>query len=107
MVITLTLNFSFDKHLIVGLKVLLVAKEEGQIAGYVLMATSDEQNTQWILSLAVDATHRGKGVARLLVDKVLSKVETGSVVKLTVDPDNIPAFRLYSSLGFVCGRGRG
>ncbi|CAH1542811.1 acetyltransferase [Vibrio harveyi] len=80
---------------------LLVAKEEGQIAGYVLMATSDEQNTQWILSLAVDATHRGKGVARLLVDKVLSKVETGSVVKLTVDPDNIPAFKLYSSLGFV------
>ncbi len=65
------------------------------------MATSDEQNTQWILSLAVDATHRGKGVARLLVDKVLSKVETGSVVKLTVDPDNIPAFKLYSSLGFV------
>ena len=38
---------------------LLIAKEEDQITGYVLMATSDEQNTHWILSLAVDSQHRG------------------------------------------------
>ena len=79
---------------------LLIAKEEDQITGYVLMATSDEQNTHWILSLAVDSQHRGKGIARLLVQAVLTKASAGSVVKLTVDPNNVPACKLYTSLGF-------
>ncbi|MDK9771399.1 N-acetyltransferase [Vibrio sp. B181a] len=79
---------------------LLIAKEEDQITGYVLMATSDERNTQWILSLAVDSQHRGKGIARLLVQAVLTKASAGSVVKLTVDPNNVPACKLYTSLGF-------
>lgn len=79
---------------------LLIAKEEDQIAGYVLMATSDEQNIHWILSLAVDSQHRGKGIARLLVEEALTKASAGSVVKLTVDPNNVPACKLYTSLGF-------
>ena len=79
---------------------LLIAKEEDQITGYVLMATSDEQNTHWILSLAVDSQHRGKGIARLLVQAVLTKASAGSIVKLTVDPNNVPACKLYTSLGF-------
>ena len=79
---------------------LLIAKEEDQITGYVLMATSDERNTHWILSLAVDSQHRGKGIARLLVQAVLTKASAGSVVKLTVDPNNVPACKLYTSLGF-------
>jgi ribosomal protein S18 acetylase RimI-like enzyme len=79
---------------------LLIAKEEEQINGYVLMATSDEQNTHWILSLAVDSQHRGKGIARLLVEAALTKASAGSVVKLTVDPNNAPAYKLYTSLGF-------
>ncbi|OQQ04697.1 GNAT family N-acetyltransferase [Vibrio campbellii] len=79
---------------------LLIAKEEDQIAGYVLMATSDEQNTHWILSLAVDSQHRGKGIARSLVENAIAKVSSGSIVKLTVDPNNAPAYKLYTSLGF-------
>ncbi|MGR5212320.1 GNAT family N-acetyltransferase [Vibrio rotiferianus] len=79
---------------------LLIAKEEDQITGYVLMATSDEQNIHWILSLAVDSQHRGKGIARLLVEEALTKASAGSVVKLTVDPNNVPACKLYTSLGF-------
>ncbi|WP_050919896.1 GNAT family N-acetyltransferase [Vibrio campbellii] len=79
---------------------LLIAKEEDQITGYVLMATSDERNTHWIFSLAVDSQHRGKGIARLLVQAVLTKASAGSVVKLTVDPNNVPACKLYTSLGF-------
>ncbi|MFV8450275.1 GNAT family N-acetyltransferase [Vibrio campbellii] len=79
---------------------LLIAKEEDQITGYVLMATSDEQNTHWILSLAVDSQHRGKGIARSLVENAIAKVSSGSIVKLTVDPNNAPAYKLYNSLGF-------
>ncbi|MGR5234614.1 GNAT family N-acetyltransferase [Vibrio rotiferianus] len=79
---------------------LLIAKEEDQITGYVLMATSDEQNTHWILSLAVDSQHRGKGIARSLVENVIAKASSGSIVKLTVDPNNTPAYKLYTSLGF-------
>ncbi|WP_045461738.1 GNAT family N-acetyltransferase [Vibrio hyugaensis] len=79
---------------------LLIAKEDDQIAGYVLMAQSDEQNTHWILSLAVDSQHRGKGIARSLVENVIAKASLGSIVKLTVDPNNAPAYKLYTSLGF-------
>ncbi|MGR5057702.1 GNAT family N-acetyltransferase [Vibrio rotiferianus] len=79
---------------------LLIAKEEDQITGYVLMATSDEQNTHWILSLAVDSQHRGKGIARSLVENVIAKASSGSIIKLTVDPNNAPAYKLYTSLGF-------
>ena len=79
---------------------LLIAKEEDQITGYVLMATSDEQNTHWILSLAVDSQHRGKGIARSLVKNAIVKASSGSVIKLTVDPNNVPACKLYTSLGF-------
>ncbi|CAH1558496.1 GNAT family N-acetyltransferase [Vibrio rotiferianus] len=79
---------------------LLIAKEEDQITGYVLMATSDEQNTHWILSLAVDSQHRGKGIARSLVENAIAKASSGSIVKLTVDPNNAPAYKLYTSLGF-------
>lgn len=80
---------------------LVVAKEDEQIAGYVLMAKSDEKGTHWILSLAVDTQHRGKGIARLLVEQVLNQVKVGELIKLTVDPNNVPACQLYCSLGFI------
>ncbi len=79
---------------------LLIAKEDDQIAGYVLMAQSDEAKTHWILSLAVGSEYRGKGIARLLVEQVLNQVNVSDLVKLTVDPNNAPACRLYRSLGF-------
>ncbi len=79
---------------------LVVSKHGEQVTGYVLMAQSDEQNTHWILSLAVDSQHRGKGIARSLVENVITKASSGSVIKLTVDPNNAPAYKLYTSLGF-------
>ncbi|MGR5132530.1 GNAT family N-acetyltransferase [Vibrio alfacsensis] len=79
----------------------LVAKEEARVVGYVLMAASSENNTQWILSLAVDSSYRGKGIARSLVEHVLAIATTGTLVKLTVDPNNAPAYQLYCSLGFI------
>ena len=52
------------------------------------------------LSLAVDGQHRGKGIARSLVKNAIVKASSGSVIKLTVDPNNVPACKLYTSLGF-------
>ncbi|EPR7481676.1 MULTISPECIES: GNAT family N-acetyltransferase [Vibrio] len=79
---------------------LLVAKEGEQVAGYILLTTSTNAHQYWIMSLAVDIQHRGKGIARSLLENVIEPLTLGSSVKLTVDPKNQPALSLYLSLGF-------
>ncbi|AXY03107.1 N-acetyltransferase [Vibrio alfacsensis] len=79
---------------------LMVAKQAQDVAGYVLLTPSLEQHAYWILSLAVATKYRGQGIARLLVEDAISQVEVGSSVKLTVDPNNAPAYQLYCSMGF-------
>ncbi|MCS0025096.1 MULTISPECIES: GNAT family N-acetyltransferase [Vibrio] len=79
---------------------LLVAKEGEQVAGYILLTTSTNAQQYWVMSLAVDTQHRGKGIARSLIESAIALLKLGSSVKLTVDPNNQPALSLYLSLGF-------
>lgn len=94
------LNFSFGKLFDCWGESLLVAKEGEQVAGYILLTTSTNAHQYWIMSLAVDIQHRGKGIARSLLENVIASLTLGSSVKLTVDPKNQPALSLYLSLGF-------
>ncbi|EJB1796632.1 GNAT family N-acetyltransferase [Vibrio parahaemolyticus] len=80
---------------------LLVAKEGEAVAGYVLLTTSNVAKHYWIMSLAVNSEFRGRGIARLLVERVMAPLAEGSSVKLTVDPLNQPALSLYQSMGFT------
>ncbi|PFG58284.1 ribosomal protein S18 acetylase RimI-like enzyme [Vibrio sp. ES.051] len=79
---------------------LLVAKEGEQVTGYVLLTPSSTEQQYWIMSLAVDTQHRGKGIARALIESAVAQLKPSSRVKLTVEPNNQPALSLYLSLGF-------
>lgn len=74
----------------------------GEIAGYVLGAPSSRPAEAWVLSAAVRAEHRGRGIARRLTEQLL-EVLAGSgarQVRLTVHPGNRGAIALYLGLGF-------
>ncbi len=80
----------------------LVAQDpEGTIIGYIIpMLFLDEGH---ILNVAVARDSRGKGVGRMLVEKVLGECRKGgtSFVALEVRVSNRSAIALYRNLGFV------
>lgn len=55
-----------------------------------------------ILSVAVHPDHQGRGVARTLCQLGLGRLDRigAGPVRLEVRPENVPALRLYTSLGF-------
>ena len=78
----------------------ILAEVNGQIVGYVLF---------WLLpdaidihNIAVHTGHRRRGIARLLLSRVVSEARRQSVVRvmLEVRRSNLPAQKLYESLGF-------
>ncbi|NOI02068.1 GNAT family N-acetyltransferase [Vibrio kanaloae] len=81
-------------------KGLLVAKQELQVAGYVLMTPTNKSQEYWILSLAVESHYRGMGVGRSLMEQAIAGADQGSKVMLTVEPNNESACALYASMGF-------
>jgi ribosomal-protein-alanine N-acetyltransferase len=79
----------------------ILAEVAGRIVGYVLF---------WVLPEAIDihnvAVHTGfrrHGIARLLLEQVIAEAEARSLPRVTLEvrKSNIPAQRLYESLGFV------
>ena len=74
---------------------------ESQIMGYVCpMLILDEGH---ILDVAVDRNHRGKGIGKLLVERVLSdcRGREAAFVSLEVRESNLSAIHLYRQLGFI------
>ena len=78
----------------------ILAEVDGKIVGYVLF---------WLLPGTIDihnvATHvdfRRRGIARLLLGQVLSQASAQSVSRVTLEvrKSNLPAQKLYGSIGF-------
>jgi ribosomal-protein-alanine N-acetyltransferase len=79
----------------------ILAEVDRKIIGYVLF---------WVLPGAIDihnvAVHtafRRRGIARLLLEQVITEAGTHCLPRVTLEvrQSNIPAQRLYESLGFV------
>jgi ribosomal-protein-alanine N-acetyltransferase len=79
----------------------ILAEVEGRIIGYVLF---------WLLPGAIDihnvAIHedfRRRGFARLLLGKVLAQARAQSINRVTLEVrrSNLPAQKLYESMGFL------
>ncbi len=73
----------------------------GRLRGFVLArAAADDAE---ILTVAVEAAWRGRGVGRALVSEALRQAERARAraIFLEVDEDNAPALALYRRLGFV------
>jgi ribosomal-protein-alanine N-acetyltransferase len=81
----------------------LVAEDEDAIWGYSLSVRStDDPAVGWILALGVHPERRGQHVGlRLLDESILELQNKGiSTVKLTVKPQNTPAYDMYIHAGF-------
>lgn len=79
----------------------ILAEADGKIIGYVLF---------WLLPGTIDihnvATHvnfRRRGIAKLLLGRVLGQAREQSIDRVTLEvrKSNLPAQRLYESIGFV------
>lgn len=80
---------------------LLVMKQDEELLGYLLkVPSSTNAEDVWILSLAVSAAARGKGVAKSLLKRAIEDSHCCRRVLLTVCPNNKPALALYQSFGF-------
>ncbi|MEU6454229.1 GNAT family N-acetyltransferase [Streptomyces sp. NPDC047065] len=82
---------------------LLVLDDDEHLHGYVLAATSAHNRESWILGLCVAMDHRGEGLGRLLMAAILEQLRKDGiqVVRLTVEPENRVAVRLYEHFGFL------
>jgi len=84
-------------------KTFLVAVENDQVLGYVLVSpTGFDPERGLVIAIGVKRDAQNRGIGRALMERVLAESEAlgMSDVELTVDPDNEPARRLYESLGF-------
>ncbi len=94
------LNYAFSDEKSEG-GFALAAFYEDKLVGGLIMNKTGMANyiPDWILVyVAVDATHRGKGFGRQIVEEALDMCDDG--VKLHVEYDN-PAKRLYERIGFT------
>ncbi len=85
-----------------------VWEEEGRVVGHAMAMRSPLDGRRWqVANVAVAAPYRGRGIARALMETLLSALEDmgGDWVVLQVREDNPVALHLYESLGFrtVCG----
>jgi ribosomal-protein-alanine N-acetyltransferase len=71
-----------------------------KLVGFILSRLAADEAE--ILSVAVAASGRGRGVARELLDRHLRRLAALGIksVFLEVDPGNVPACRLYKKAGF-------
>ncbi len=77
--------------------------DDGEIVGNVTVQKADRQGSRWqIANVAVAPTHRGRGLARRLMNRALEHIESsgGRWAVLQVYARNDAARKLYDGLGF-------
>lgn len=76
-----------------------------EIVGFLMFNTVQEElDGYWIYRIMIDKNHQGKGIAKMAVQLLVSKIaELPDANKVIVGyhPDNKAAHHLYSSVGFV------
>jgi len=98
---------SFRRLLASPSAVLLVARTEATLAGYVLVLFRRGSAIGRLYSIAVDSCCRGQGVAGQLLAAAEDAVRARHcrLFRLEVRTDNAAAIQLYERLGFVvCGQ---
>jgi ribosomal protein S18 acetylase RimI-like enzyme len=77
--------------------------EDGQVIGNVTVTQASHAADRWIISnVAVAKPHRGRGIARRLMNAAIGVIDEwrGKVVTLQVRDDNAAALHLYQTMGF-------
>lgn len=93
---------SFRHWLVTEHRALLVAEWEQRIAGYILIIYHPGTRLARIYSLAVMPQLRGHGIAKALMQlgEQAACADGSLYLRLEVGVDNMPAIKLYESLGF-------
>jgi aminoglycoside 3-N-acetyltransferase I len=77
------------------------SKVVGGLAAYVLRKFEQERSEIYIYDLAVDETHRRRGIATGLINKLkeIARERGAWVIYVQADHGDDPAIKLYESLG--------
>jgi len=76
----------------------LMAEVDGESAGFVTGYVRPEKpETLMIWQVAVDAAHRGRGLARTLLDGLVDRVPGVTRMETTITDDNEASIALFSS----------
>lgn len=80
-----------------------VAKQQGQIVGYLSLLQNDRAHILRIYSIAVHPQAQGRGIAQKLIDKAIQEAKSNDLqsVSLEVKTSNTPAISLYEKKGFM------
>ncbi|MCL6641957.1 MAG: GNAT family N-acetyltransferase [Candidatus Bipolaricaulota bacterium] len=79
-------------------------EDQGRIVGSVMVQPQGLERRKWYISaVATHPDYRGRGIARRLMEAAIAHIRerNGELALLSVRADNIQAYRLYRSLGFV------
>jgi len=80
-----------------------ILKKEEWIIGYMSLQLQPKNDFIHLFHVFVDRAFRGKGLSKLLIQKVLSYAEDENIPAITlfVNPNNNVAIKLYESFGFT------
>lgn len=74
-----------------------------EMVGYTMFGLDDETGSQWIARLMIAKDHQGKGYGRAAMQQLIQyfrDLPNCTEVFISFEPENHPAQKLYSSLGF-------
>lgn len=81
-----------------------VIEKNGTAAGYAMIArswsTEFGKACIWIEDLFLREAYRGQGLGKLFFSFITARY-TDCIFRLEVEPENVPALRLYQSAGFT------
>ena len=105
-------KYAWDRNLFADFyhkcgELFLVAVKGRKVCGYILTCLGGRIHcTAELVSLAVDPTYRGKGVASALMDGTLRRLRSRGILRihLMVKVTNQSAIRFYERYGFQKGR---
>lgn len=83
-------------------KLAIVAEEGGRIIGYSLGALGPGTDSGWLLSAAVTAEYRAKGLGAQLGEELIRRLAGlgAKTLFLTIRPDNVPMIKWCKRAGF-------
>lgn len=81
----------------------VVAASGEMIVGYGIIARSWQQESGWFVALGVDPSLRRRGIGAALVNEAIKMADAQQLytLRLTVDPTNNVAVRLYERFDFT------
>ncbi|GAA4843023.1 GNAT family N-acetyltransferase [Paenibacillus vulneris] len=82
----------------------LAIYNENTMVGLVMYGCDPEDDCYWIVRLMIDKKHQGKGYGRAAllraIELIRSLPDCSPDIKISYNPDNTAAEKLYESLGF-------